>query len=169
MTHETNMGHALAAARHALDKDEFPVGCVVVLDGRVIAEGQRANTRQTVPSELDHAEMIALRRLEALDGSLDRRRMVLYATLEPCLMCFGAILLSGIGTLVYAYEDAMGGGTGCDRGRLPSLYRDNPLRIVPGVCRRESLTLFQNYFQRPHITYWRESPLALYTLGQPVE
>lgn len=169
MTHETNMGHALAAARHALDKDEFPVGCVVVLDGRVIVEGQRANTRQTVPSELDHAEMIALRRLEALDGSLDRRRMVLYATLEPCLMCFGAILLSGIGTLVYAYEDAMGGGTGCDRSRLPSLYRGNPLRILPGVCRRESLALFQNYFQRPHISYWRESPLALYTLGQPVE
>jgi tRNA(adenine34) deaminase len=166
MNHETNMRHALNEARQSLDQDEFPVGCAVLLDGRVIAAARRINSRGTVPSELDHAEIRALRQVEALDGALDRRRMVLYATLEPCLMCFGAILISGIGTVVYAYEDAMGGGTACDRARLPSLYRDSSIRIVPGVGRRESLALFQEFYRRPHIGYWRDSLLERYTLAQ---
>ncbi|MBI5063239.1 MAG: nucleoside deaminase [Desulfatitalea sp.] len=166
MNHEANMRHALNEARKALDEDEFPVGCAVLLDGRVLAAARRVNSRRSVPSELDHAEIIALRQVEALDGALDRRRMVLYATLEPCLMCFGAILISGIGTLVYAYEDAMGGGTACDRARLPSLYRDSPIQIVSGVCRQESLALFQAFYRRPHIGYWRDSLLERYTLDQ---
>jgi tRNA(adenine34) deaminase len=164
--HEKYMQIALNEARQALDEDEFPVGCTVLLDGRVLATGRRVNSQGAMPSELDHAEIVALRRLEALDRSLDRRRMVLYATLEPCLMCFGAILISGLGTLVYAYEDAMGGGTACDRACLPSLYRDSPIRIVSGVCRRESLALFQTFYRRPHIGYWRDSLLERYTLAQ---
>lgn len=165
MEHDQHMKAALAIAGQALDKDEFPVGCVVTYDGRVVARGERINTRHAVPSELDHAEMLALRQVEQLDASLDRSRMTLYATLEPCLMCFGAILISGIGTLVYAFEDAMGGGVACDRSRLPSLYRDSAIEIVPGVCRKESLALFQAYFSRPHISYWQDSELATYTLG----
>ena len=165
--YEKHMQIALEEARQALAEDEFPVGCAVLLDDRVLVTGRRVNSHGAAPSELDHAEIVALRRLETIDRALDRRRMALYATLEPCLMCFGAILISGIGTLVYAYEDAMGGGTACDCVRLPSLYRDRPLQIVPGVCRRESLTLFQDYYRRPHIAYWRDSLLERYTLAQP--
>mgnify|MGYP001179548974 CR=1 FL=1 len=165
--HEKNMQFALDQAREALDADEFPVGCAVLLDGRVIATARRVNSQGRTPSELDHAEIRALRQVEALGADPERRRMVLYATLEPCLMCFGAILISGIGTLVYAYEDAMGGGTACDRSQLPSLYRDSAIRIVSGVCRRESLALFQTYYRRPHIGYWRDSLLERYTLAQP--
>jgi tRNA(adenine34) deaminase len=166
MPHEYYMHLALSLARQALDADEFPVGCVVVHEGSVIARGQRVNTKQTVASEIDHAEMIALRRLEQIAEPLDRGRMTLYATMEPCMMCFSAILLSRIGTLVYAYEDAMGGGASCDRATWPELYRNNPIRIVPGVCRRESLALFKTYFKRSHLDYWRQSRLADYTLSQ---
>jgi tRNA(adenine34) deaminase len=165
-SHETYMQHALSLARQALDRDEFPVGCIAVYEGRVIAQGERTGTRRTVPSEIDHAEMMALRRLESLTEPIDRKRVILYATMEPCLMCFGALLISGIGTLVYAYEDAMGGGTACDRTRLPALYSDNELRVIARVCRTESLKLFQDYFSRPHIDYWRDSYLAAYTLAQ---
>ncbi len=160
------MRDALALARRALENDEFPVGCIIVYEGREIARGIRTNSKRAMPSELDHAEMIALRQLEGLPGAMERRRMTLYATLEPCLMCFGAIMIAGIGTVVYAYEDAMGGGTGCDRSSLPTLYRLNAPRIVPGVCRRESLALFKDYFSRPHIAYWRNSLLEKYTLQQ---
>lgn len=166
MDHEKFMRRALILARQALDKDEFPVGCVVTYDGRVIAGGARLHTRQAVPSEIDHAEILALRRMERMTPALDRSRMTVYATLEPCLMCFGAILVSGVGTLVYAYEDAMGGGTACDRSVLPELYKCSRLKIVSGICREESLALFQSYFNRPHIAYWRDSLLARYTLGQ---
>jgi tRNA(adenine34) deaminase len=167
--HAYFMRQALDLARQALDRDEFPVACIVVHDGSVIAHGVRTNTRQAVPSELDHAEMVALRRLEALADQGDRRAMAVYVTLEPCLMCFGALLISGIGTLVHAYEDAMGGGTHLDRSRLPALYRDNPVRIVPGICRAESLAQFKAYFNRPHIDYWRGSLLAEYTLAQTTD
>lgn len=169
MSHEIYMHQALELAQQALDKDEFPVGCVVVYRDRVIARGERINTLQSVASELDHAEIMALRQLEQGGADGDRSRMTLYATLEPCLMCFSAILLSRIGTLVYAYEDVMGGGTGCDLSQLPELYRNNGIRIVPGICRNESLALFQAYFRRPHIDYWRDSLLARYTLAQQTD
>ena len=160
------MQQALAQARLALDDGEFPVGCVLEADGHIIAKGRRIGTGRDNPSELDHAEMIALRHLEIVDEPIDRARITLYATLEPCLMCFGALLINGIGTIVYAYEDAMGGGTRCDRSRLPALYRNADVQIVSGVMRPESLALFKTYFSDPRFDYWRDSHLAQYTLAQ---
>jgi tRNA(adenine34) deaminase len=164
--HTFFMQHALRQAQQALEEGEFPVGCVMVYGQQIIATGRRTGTRLDTPSELDHAEIIALRQLESLGGSIDRGQITLYATLEPCLMCYGALLISGIGTIVYAYEDAMGGGTSCDRSRLPELYRENGIRIISGVNRRESLGLFKAYFSDPDIDYWRGSYLARYTLEQ---
>lgn len=165
--HVPYMQKALALARNALDQQEFPVGCVMVYKDRIIASGERTGTRRQLPSELDHAEMIALRRLESMDASVQRHAITLYTTLEPCLMCYGALLISGIGTIVYAYEDAMGGGTPCNRSQLPELYKNSSIRIIPGVCRQESLTLFKVFFNHPEIDYWRDSFLAKYTLSQP--
>lgn len=165
--HTRFMRTALDLARQALCRDEFPVGCVMVYKGRIIARGIRQGTRKAIPSELDHAEMMALRELEGLTEPVERRQVVAYATLEPCLMCYGALLISGIGHIVYAYEDAMGGATACDRNSLPDLYRNSGVEITPGICRQESLSLFKAYFARPGIDYWQSSPLAEYTLAQP--
>jgi tRNA(adenine34) deaminase len=163
--HDRFMGMALDLAQHALAAGEFPVGCVMVCDGRPIATGARTGTRRRIPSELEHAEMVALRHLEALDFPLDRSQVTLYCTLEPCLMCFGALLISGIGTIVYAYEDAMGGGTACDRSHLPALYRDSRVQVISGVGRTQSLALFKAFFVKPECPYWRDSLLARYTLA----
>lgn len=165
MNHELHMQKALAIAEKALAKDEFPVGCVIVHRDQVVAAGERTNTLVQAPSEIDHAEMIALKMLESVTPNLNRGEMAAYVTLEPCLMCFGALLLSGIGTIVYAYEDVMGGGTGCDRSSLPLLYSQNQVGIVAGVGRIASLSLFKAFFSRPHINYWRDSRLAEYTLS----
>jgi tRNA(adenine34) deaminase len=162
--HDRFMRMALDRAEQALAMGEFPVGCIMEYDGRLIAEGARTGTRLRVPSELDHAEIITLRHLEALDFPLDRSRVTLYCTLEPCLMCFGALLISGIGTIVYAYEDTMGGGTACDRTHLPALYRDNRIEVISGVGRSRSLALFKAFFTQPECAYWRDSLLARYTL-----
>jgi tRNA(adenine34) deaminase len=88
--------------------------------------------------------------------------------MEPCLMCFGAILISGIHRIVYAYEDVMGGGTGCDLSRLPALYSGTPVEIVPHLMRDRSLALFKTFFSRPDNLYWKHSALADYTLAQPL-
>ena len=92
--------------------------------------------------------------------------LTLYCTMEPCLMCFGATLLSGIKRIVYAYEDVMGGGTRCDLSGLPILYKDTNVTIVPHVLRRQSLELFKAFFLKPENNYWKNSLLAEYTLAQ---
>jgi len=66
---------------------------------------------------------------------------------------------------VFAYEDAMGGGSGCDRSQMKPLYRDSPIVVRPHVRRDESLALFQKFFADPANRYWRGSLLAQYTLG----
>ncbi len=161
------MRKALQQARWALDEGEFPVGCVLVHAGRVIAEGKRAGSRRQKPDELDHAEMVALRNLGRLSDDIDRGGITLYCTMEPCMMCMGAIMLNRIGTLVYAYEDVMGGAAGFPRERLTPLYRLSPVQIIGDVLREESLALFKTFFSRPDNTYWRSSQLARYTLSQP--
>jgi tRNA(adenine34) deaminase len=166
MDHTKYMQAALELARSALARDEFPVGCVMVYKGRVIARGARRGTRKKIPSELDHAEIVALRELETLAEPIDRKRITVYSTMEPCLMCYGALLISGMEKIVYAYEDAMGGATACDRSQLPALYKDSGVEIVAGVCRQESLALFKSYFSQPAMDYWKGSLLAEYTLAQ---
>lgn len=160
------MQYALDLACQALVEGEFPVGCVLVSQGKVVATGKREGTRKKVPSELDHAEMIALREWEATGKSGGGGAVSLYSTLEPCLMCYGALMISGIDHIIYAYEDAMGGGCGCDLDGLPALYRDNGVRLISGVCRDESVALFKHFFSDPAMNYWRDSHLARYTLAQ---
>lgn len=102
------MRAALERAAKALDLGEFPVGCIIVHGKEILASGERTGT-VSGGNEVDHAEMNALRRLSAAPAGIDLKEAVLYCTLEPCLMCYSAIILSGIGRIVYAYEDAMGG------------------------------------------------------------
>ena len=160
------MKKALMLAEKALSAGEFPVGCVLVYENRVIAKGSRRGTTKNSLNEIDHAEIIALRNLDNLDADIKRSRITLFCTLEPCLMCLGAILLSGIDKIVYAYEDVMGGGTKCDLSRLTPLYNNRRISIIPRILRSESLQLFKTYFSNPANSYWKGSLLAGYTLGQ---
>ena len=164
MDYEHFMHLALKQAQKALDAGEFPVGCVMVYDNHVIASGTRTGTRKEALNEIDHAEMTALRRLAALDQQIAAEKITLFCTMEPCLMCLAAIMLSGIHKIVYAYEDVMGGCTRCDLSRLPPLYSNARMTVVAHILRTESLRLFKNYFQNPCNAYWRDSLLYQYTL-----
>ena len=163
---------ALEEARAALSAGEFPVGCVLAHDKRIIVRGHRQGTAQSSGgsarfSETDHAEIITLQRYYRLSLPLsDPADLTLYCTMEPCLMCWGAILLSSIGTVVYAYEDAMGGATALNRDHLAPLYRQRKISVIAPVLRAESLALFKRFFQDPANRYWRDSHLARYTLSQ---
>lgn len=169
------MQHALTQARVALEQGEFPVGCVIAAEGELLAEGRRENSGggagETVDAnEFDHAEILALRRLQrvllARKKTIDCANITVYATLEPCLMCYSTLLVNGIRRIVYAYEDAMGGGTDLPLTALKPLYRDLCVEVVPGVLRRESLTLFQQFFIQQNNQYLQDSFLASYTLAQ---
>lgn len=166
MEHVHFMRQALVEADKAMAAREFPVGCILVHRDRVVVCGGRKSSRADRRNELDHAEMIALRRLNRLPDQIQPKDLTLYCTMEPCLMCFAALMLAGIGTIVYAYEDVMGGGTGCDFNGLPPLYHHVRPQVLGGVMRQESLARFQTFFADPENDYWRDSALASYTLSQ---
>jgi len=162
------MGKALEQAEQALAAGEFPVGCVLVYREKILATGARKGTVRQSRNEIDHAEMVALRRLTKMEDQLDRSRITAFVSMEPCLMCYSALVISGIGRIVYAYEDVMGGGTGCDLSCLNPLYKNSPVKVIPGVSRTASLKMFKTYFADPANHYLRQSLLAEYTLKQKI-
>jgi len=163
----TPMTAALAQAGKALARGDFPVGCVIADGDRIVASGHRSGTAHGGRNELDHAEIVALRALEQVDPALERSALTAYCTLEPCLMCFGALMIAGIGRIVFAYEDPMGGGTGCPRQALPPLYRDHVMKIVGGVGRADSLNLFKQFFRNPNQSYLAGTFFAQSVLNEP--
>ena len=162
--HRHFMRQALTEAAAALASGEFPVGCVLVEGDRVLASAGRRNSAGAAANELDHAEILALRSLLQAKPGYDCRQITVYSTMEPCLMCFATLLLSGIRRFVWAYEDVMGGGTSLALSQLPELYTGMRVELTPGVLRAESLALFQEFFRR--YSYWEDSSLARYTLAQ---
>ena len=166
MNYERFMKKALELAEDALALGEFPVGCVMVHRGKILATGARKGTIGDTRNELDHAETVALRRLMDLDEPINHGDVTVFCTMEPCLMCYAALILAGIGKIVYAYEDVMGGGSACELSRLNPLYKNSPITVIPAVMRTESLKLFQTYFSNPANSYWKNSLLAEYTLAQ---
>ena len=166
MDYEFFMEKTLQEARKALSMGEFPVGSVMVYEDRVLVTGSRHHSAPDKQNELDHAEMLALRRLVDLGEGIDREKVTLFSTLEPCLMCYAALIVNGIRNIVYAYEDVFGGGTKLDLAALNPFYRDMKVTIVPGILRDKSLQLFKRFFSKPHNDYLKGSLLARYTLDQ---
>ena len=162
MNHHYFMEKTLNEAQKALDENEFPVGCALVYDNQIIATGKRTGTNG-INNEIDHAEIIALRKLSLL-FPYNRSKITLYTTLEPCLMCYGAIIISGIKNIVYAYEDIMGGGTDCDLSVLKELYQKSRINIISGIHRDKSKKLFQDFFLKHKNGYLQNTLLASYTL-----
>ena len=171
------MKKALASARKALENGEFPVACILVSKGRVVGRGDRINSTGTVPNELDHAEILALR--DWIERGRPGGGFTAYTTLEPCLMCLGALILNGARKIFYSYEDVMGGSAGMNfnlpfsRGHSDSqtdnmrhLYENFGDRIKGALLRQESLELFKRFFSNPENRYLRGTLLETYTLSQ---
>ena len=163
--HELFMAAALEEAAKAARAGEFPVGCVLVLNKQIAATGFRRNST-TNGNELDHAEIVALRQFITAQNAAELSEVVLYSTMEPCLMCFSTLILSGVRTIVYGYEDAMGGGTQLRLEELPPLYADMKVTVVPHILRNQCLRLFKDFFSDNDNIYWKDSLLAQYTLQQ---
>jgi tRNA(adenine34) deaminase len=104
--------------------------------------------------------------LLAEQPKLDLGTVTVYSTLEPCLMCYSTMLLSGIRRFVWAYEDVMGGGANLPLYMLNTLYAQMKVHLLDRVLRDESMQLFQEFFQTG--SYWQESLLARYTLAQTI-
>lgn len=165
MKYEYFMEKVLILAEKALSKGEFPVGCVMVYENKVLVSGSRIHSKGSIINETDHAEIIALQQL-ARKKDIEKNRVSVFCNLEPCLMCYAALILSGIGKIVYAYEDVMGGGTSCDLSTLNPLYKNAKVSLIPNILRNKSLTLFKTYFSNPETNYLQNTLLERVTLSQ---
>lgn len=160
-TGEHFMRLAIEQAREALRAGALPVGAIVVMDGAVIGKGHRVRGNFT---RLDHAEMLALR-----DAFKDRDyhaapSMAIYATLEPCMMCFGTLLGVKIGSITYAMEDPHAGATHIPREEMPFRHQKEFPMITKGILREESLGLFRQYFATTDNPAWQNKEHLLVKL-----
>ena len=143
--HDAYMRRAVAEAREALEHGDVPVGAVIVSNREVI--GRAHNQREVLRDPTAHAEMIALTQAASAVGAWRLTDCTAYVTLEPCVMCAGALVLARIARLVYGADDPKAGA-------CVSLYeipRDERLNhrieIVSGVLAEECGDLLREFFR----------------------
>ena len=135
---------ALAEAETAAAGGETPIGAVLVVNGEVIASAH--NMRETWQDPTAHAESILVRQAAAKLGRWRLPDATVYVTMEPCLMCAGALVLARIDRLVYGCRDERAGAL----GSVYDVVRDEKLnhvyRITPGVLETECRAVLQGFF-----------------------
>jgi tRNA(adenine34) deaminase len=142
--HNLYMRQALALAEQAQTAGEVPVGAVIVLNGEVIGCGR--NSPITANDPTAHAEMLAIREACAHICNYRLEGATLYSTLEPCVMCAGALVSARVGTLVFAARDLRFGGVRSKFRLADSDLLNHRLEIVEGVLAAESVLLLQDFF-----------------------
>jgi tRNA(Arg) A34 adenosine deaminase TadA len=145
VSHDTFMRAALVEARRALAAGEVPVGAVVTLDGEVIGAGFNQPISSSDPTA--HAEIVALRAAAARAGNYRLTGATMYVTVEPCLMCVGALVHARIGTVVFGTTEPKAGAVvSMTRAHeLPGL--NHRLQIEGGVLEAECREMLQEFFR----------------------
>lgn len=142
MTDEYYMMLALKEAKRAYDEGEVPVGALVVMNEKVIARGYNMTEKLNDPTA--HAEMIALTAAFNFLGAKYLPEATLYVTVEPCLMCSGALYWSKIGRVVWGADDEKNGYKHITRDEWPFHPKTE---IVKGVLKEECTQLMKDFFK----------------------
>lgn len=140
------MGHALDLAKKAAELGEVPVGAVVVCDGKIVGEGW--NLRESRKSALEHAEIMAVSAASRNLGKWRLSDVKLYVTLEPCLMCAGAIYQARIPEVIFGATDPKAGAC----GSLYKVHEDTRLNhrflVRNGVLAEECGAILKTFFRQ---------------------
>ncbi len=147
---ERFMRAAMDEAFAALDNGDVPVGAVMVNGGRVIGRGH--NQREQLQDPTAHAEMLALTAAAESLGSWRLVDCTLYVTLEPCIMCAGAMLQARVPRLVYGASDPKAGGCGSVYAITSDDRLNHQVEAISGVLEHECSTLLRSFFQRRRAT-----------------
>lgn len=134
------MKEALKEAKKAFEKDEVPIGAVVVCQNQIIARCH--NLTEQLNDVTAHAEMQAITSAANYLGGKYLNECVVYVTLEPCIMCGGALFWSKLGKLVYGANDSKNGFTSAKKSLLHP-----KTRIVGGILEEDSLSLLRSFFK----------------------
>ncbi len=149
MNHEHWMREALLEAQNAFNINEVPIGAVVVKDNRIIGRGHNQTQRLNDPTA--HAEIIAISAAANYLNSWRLTNAIVYVTVEPCLMCTGALILARIKRLVFgAYDKKFGV---C--GSLYNIPKDNlfnhNFEVIPNILAQECQALLKDFFKKQRL------------------
>lgn len=144
-TDKDYMRLAIKEAQKAQALGEVPIGAVIVKNDQVIAHAH--NLRESLQQPTAHAEHIAIERASKVVGSWRLEECTLYVTLEPCVMCAGAIVMSRIPRVVYGAVDPKGGCTGSLMNLLEQSQFNHRAIVESGILENECSTLLRDFFK----------------------
>lgn len=139
------MREALRLARQAAAGGEVPVGAVVAMGGAIVGRGRNASIARQDPTA--HAEILALREAAERVGNYRLGGATLYSTLEPCVMCAGALVTARVGTLVFGARDLRFGGVRSKFQVADSDLLNHRVAVVEGVLGPECVDLLREFFE----------------------
>ncbi|MGX6979811.1 tRNA adenosine(34) deaminase TadA [Vagococcus elongatus] len=139
------MREALREAGLAQEKGEVPIGAVVIHKGEIIGRGH--NLRETTQNAITHAEMLAIQEACDVIGSWRLEDCQMFVTLEPCIMCSGALILSRVDEVYYGAADLKGGGVESLYHLLTDQRLNHRAYVEKGVLEEECRLLLKNFFR----------------------
>jgi len=143
--HEKWMSEAIRLAQISFEKDEIPVGAIVVKDNRIIGRGY--NQREKLKDPTAHAEVIAITAAANTINDWRLDKCALYVTKEPCAMCAGAIINSRINTVIFGCYDAERGYCGSIADLCGDPRLKNDITVRGGISEETCLALIQDFFK----------------------
>ena len=143
--YEIYMLEALKEAELAAQEDEVPIGCVIVRDNKIIARAH--NQRDKSNNPLGHAETLAIKKASEALNDWQLVGTELYVTIEPCLMCAGAIIQSRIGKVIYGAPDLKGGAFGSSLNVLDAKNINHRPEVIGGILEKECTEIIKSYFK----------------------
>ena len=142
---ENFMQEALKEAQIALENDEIPIGCVIVKDGQIIGRGH--NAREELQRAVMHAEIMAIEEANQHENGWRLLDTTLFVTIEPCVMCSGAIGLARIPHVVYGAPNQKFGAAGSLYDILTDERLNHRVEVETGVLQEECAQIMQDFFR----------------------
>ena len=143
---EEFMLEALKEAEIALANDEIPIGCVIVKDGKIIGRGH--NAREELQRAVMHAEVMAIEEANAYEKSWRLLDTTLFVTIEPCVMCSGAIGLARIPQVIYGAKNQKFGAAGSLYDILTDERLNHRVELESGILEAECAQMIQDFFRK---------------------
>ena len=140
------MREALKEAEKSLAKEEIPIGCVIVKDGKIIGRGH--NAREELQQAIMHAEIMAIKEANQQEGNWRLLDTTLFVTIEPCVMCSGAIGLARIPQVIYGAANQKFGGAGSLYDILTDARLNHRVEVETGVLEEECAAIMQDFFRQ---------------------
>ncbi|WP_256386471.1 nucleoside deaminase [Gemella sp. WT2a] len=146
MDHKFYMSLAIEEAQKAYNKGEVPIGAVLVVDGQIISRAH--NNREESQQALNHAEILVIKEACEKMGFWRLDNTYLYSTIEPCMMCSGAIVQARIENVIFGARDPKNGCCGSKMNIVASGIFNHDANIVSGIMEEECSKIMKKFFKK---------------------